>query len=122
MNSTGPGFQVITSAQAGEPGPTTPYYLNGIDLAGVAGSPRSLVTNKYGTIQPRIGFSEDLFGNGKTVLRGGFGTFFERLQGNLIYNSATDTPFAFSPTAQQVYLSNPRHQPCERHHCSNAVL
>src|SRR6185437_7884834 len=40
-------------------------------------------------------------------LRGGFGTFFERLQGNLIYNSATDTPFAFSPTAQQVYVSDP---------------
>ncbi len=107
MNSTGPGFEVITSAQAGEPGPATPYYLNGIDLAGVAGTPKGLVTNQYATLQPRIGFSEDLFGNGKTVLRGGFGTFFERLQGNLIYNSATDTPFAFSPTAQQVYLSNP---------------
>jgi hypothetical protein len=107
MNSTGPGFQVITSAQAGEPGPPTPYYLNGIDLAGVGGTPRGLVTNKYGTVQPRIGFSEDLFGNGKTVLRGGFGTFFERLQGNLVYNSATDTPFAFSPTAQQVYFTNP---------------
>ncbi len=107
MKSDGPGFQQVTSAQSGEPGPTTPYYLNGMDRAGVGGTPRSLVTNRYGTLQPRIGFSEDIFGNGKTVLRGGFGTFFERLQGNLIYNSATNTPFAFSPTAQQVYLSNP---------------
>jgi hypothetical protein len=105
--STGPGFTTITSAQSGEPGPATPYYLNGIDLAGQGGIPKQLVTNRYGTIQPRIGFSEDLFGNGKTVLRGGFGTFFERLQGNLIYNSATDSPFAFSPTANQVYFSNP---------------
>ena len=107
MNPTGPGFQVVTGKQSGEPGPATPFYLNGIDLAGVNGTPKQLVSNKYATIQPRIGFSEDMFGNGKTVIRGGFGTFFERLQGNLIYNSATDTPFAFSPTANQVYFTNP---------------
>ncbi|MGA2569490.1 MAG: carboxypeptidase-like regulatory domain-containing protein [Terracidiphilus sp.] len=107
MLSTGPGFQSITSAQSGEPGPTTPYYLNGIDLAGMGGTPPQLVTNRYDTIQPRIGFSDDLFGNGKTVIRGGFGTFYERLQGNLIYNSATDSPFAITPTANQVYVSNP---------------
>ena len=107
MNAAGPGFTNVTSQQSGQPGGTLPFYLNGIDLAGVGGTPKQLVTNRYGTIQPRIGFSEDLFGNGKTVIRGGFGTFFERLQGNLIYNSATDSPFAFSPTAQQVYLSDP---------------
>jgi len=107
MLSTGPGFQNISSQQSGEPGATTPYYLNGIDLAGQGGTPKQLVTNMYNTIQPRIGFSEDLFGNGRTVLRGGLGTFYERLQGNLIYNSATDSPFAFSPTANQVYFSNP---------------
>jgi hypothetical protein len=65
-----------------------PSYINGMDLAGQFGTPRGLVTNVYGTIQPRVGFSEDLFGNGKTVLRGGFGTFFERMQGNDIYNTA----------------------------------
>jgi hypothetical protein len=107
MNSSGPGFVPITAKQSGQPGPTTPYYLNGIDLAGVGGTPKQLATNYYATVQPRIGFSEDLFGNGKTVLRGGIGTFYERLQGNLIYNSATDSPFANAPTAQQVYLTNP---------------
>jgi hypothetical protein len=107
MLSTGPGFVNITPAQSGEPGTTTPYYLNGIDLAGQGGVPKGLVTNMYNTIQPRIGFSEDLFGNGKTVLRGGIGTFYERMQGNLIYNSATDSPFAITPQANQVYFSNP---------------
>ena len=70
-----------------------PSYINGTDLAGVNGYPRGVVTNDYKTLQPRIGFSEDLFGNGKTVLRGGFGTFYERMQGNDIFGVATSAPF-----------------------------
>ncbi len=86
---------------------TVQYYLNGIGLAGVAGFPTGLVKNDYKTLQPRVGFSEDLFGNGKTILRGGFGTFFERLQGNDIYNAATTSPFAYNLSIGQNQFSNP---------------
>ena len=55
--------------------------------------PQGVVINDYKTLQPRVGFSEDLFGNGKTVLRGGFGTFFKRIQGNDIFGVATSAPF-----------------------------
>ncbi len=96
--STGPGFQVANGA---------PFYLNGVRLAGQGHTARSLVNNDYKTLQPRVGFSEDIFGNGKTVLRGGFGTFFERMQGNVIYNAATAAPFANTPSASSVYLSDP---------------
>ncbi len=41
------------------------------------------------------------------MLRGGFGTFFERMQGNDIYNAATSPPFAYNPGATNVYFSNP---------------
>ena len=98
MDPTGPGFRVLNGI---------PYYLNGIGLAGVNGFPHGLVTNDYNTLQPRVGFSEDLFGNGKTVLRGGFGTFFERMQGNDIYDTATTPPFAYNPSANNVYFSTP---------------
>ncbi len=83
------------------------FYLNGIGLAGQYGFPRGLVVNDYRTLQPRVGFSEDLFGNGKTVLRGGFGTFFERLQGNDIYNAATSSPFASNVSLSNGSLTNP---------------
>ena len=85
----------------------TPFYLNGIKLAGVNGFPRGNVQDKYYTWQPRIGFAYDLSGNGKTVVRGGFGMFFERVQGNDVYNAALNPPFAYQPTATNVLFSNP---------------
>lgn len=96
--STGPGFRVVNG---------TPFYMNGVALAAQAGTPAGLVKTDWNTLQPRVGFSEDIFGNGKTVLRGGIGTFYERLQGNDIYDVATAAPFANTPSASNVYLSDP---------------
>ena len=93
-----PGLQTVNG---------TSFYLNGIAIAGQGGTPRGLVNNWYKTYQPRIGFSYDLFGNGKTVLRGGFGTFFEREQGNDIYDIAGGAPFENTPSANNVELTNP---------------
>jgi hypothetical protein len=98
LDPNGPGFRKVEGAR---------FYMNGVTLAGQAGVPRGLVNNFYQTIQPRVGFSLDLVGNGKTVLRGGFGTFFERIQGNDIYNVAPNLPFSNTPAATNVRFSNP---------------
>jgi Carboxypeptidase regulatory-like domain len=106
-----PAFNSDGSFAAGSPGLQSvngaEYYLNGITIAGQNGTPRGLVRNYWKTYQPRFGFSYDLTGNGKTVLRGGFGTFFERIQGNDIYDTAGGAPFINTPAASDVEFTNP---------------
>ena len=43
-------------------------------------------------------------------MRGGFGTFYERLQGNDIYNAATAAPFANYSLSKQRVLQQPRNK------------
>ncbi|MBZ5689354.1 MAG: TonB-dependent receptor [Acidobacteriia bacterium] len=83
------------------------FYLNGIREAGVGGFPHGNVQNDYNTVEPRVGFAYNIGGDGKTVLRGGGGLFFERVQGNDVYNAALNPPFAYQPLATNVYFSDP---------------
>jgi len=47
---------------------------------------------RWGTVAPRIGFAWDLFGNGSTSLRGGFGISYERNFGNVTFNMIQNVP------------------------------
>ncbi len=103
LNSNGPGFGSVpgTALSADR------FYLNGITLSGKNGTPQGLVQNHWNNYGPRVGFAYDVGGDQKTVLRGGFGMFYERIQGNDVYNMGPNPPFSNNPSASNVYLSNP---------------
>ena len=83
------------------------FYTNGLGLDGLNGIPKGLVNNHWGAFGPRIGFAYDVNGRGKTVVRGGIGVMYERIQGNDMYNGATNVPFNSHVSLANVLLANP---------------
>ena len=86
------------------------FYTNGIGIGGKNGIPKGLVNDSWANFGPRLGFSYDLTGKGKTVVRGGFGMMYERVQGNDMYNGAVNPPGDLNPTLNGVSLENPGQQ------------
>lgn len=105
LDTSGPGFTTVTGVSHAVS--NIPFYLNGVALAGRNGEPRSMVETDYDDLAPRVGFAYALTGDSKTVLRGGFGMFYEQLSGNDIYDSGSNPPFSYVPSANNVFFSDP---------------
>ncbi len=62
------------------------------------GTGRQLYADSWKMIEPRVGFSYDLNGDGKTAIRGGVGIFHDRIFDNLFGNANSNPPFQASQT------------------------
>jgi len=58
-----------------------------------AGPNRSLMEQDFNNFAPRVGFAFDVFGNGKTAIRGGVGQFYQRERLSPLLGMATNPPF-----------------------------
>jgi len=80
--------------------------VNGMRVPGTNGNPLNTYSQDPIAFAPRLGFAYDVFGNGKTALRGGFGVFYNRLDGNRVYNMSALPPVAFTPTVYYSTISS----------------
>ena len=58
-------------------------------------------------IAPRFGFSYAPFNDDKTSIRGGFGMFYDKVEGNLIFSQVNLPPFVSTPNFDNGNLTNP---------------
>lgn len=74
--------------------------------AGVAGPNKYLRDQNFHQFAPRIGIAYDLFGNGKTAIRAGFGQFYQRDR-TAIYTLTSNAPFSLNASGYVRTLDGP---------------
>jgi hypothetical protein len=84
----------------------SPNAMLGQLFPGDPGVPKGGTATNYNHVSPRAGFSWDAYGNGKTVVHGGAGLFFNSVAGNEWMLSQNFQPFAVRMTGAFKHVSS----------------
>ena len=75
--------------------------------------PAGTANTYWHTWAPRLGFAWDLTGHQNTVVRGGLGVFYERIEGNFIFSAVNNPPFIQQSTVYNGNVENPAAAPLQ---------
>jgi hypothetical protein len=93
--------------QAGAQSTRFPSAPKGLLLEGDPGVPAGVLDTSFTKFAPRVGFALDVFGNGKTSLRGAYGVFYSFSQETFVGN-LEQQPFTLAVTLNNTTnLTNP---------------
>lgn len=73
--------------------PTAPL---GLVFSGDPGIPDGIFKTPWNNFAPRVGFAYDVFGNGKTSVRGGYGVFFSQIDQVRVSNNLVQQPYSLT--------------------------
>ena len=94
--ATGPRALIGSIYNNGSPAFVNGLYANGMGLAGKNGYPAGLINDRGIHYAPRLGIAYNIAR--KTVIRTGAGVFYDRFQGNPVFDMLPNPPSTIRPT------------------------
>src|SRR5262245_43304209 len=89
--------EIVPATYIGRIVPGTGKLVNGVFPAG-QGIEQGLYRNRGVHFAPRFGFAYDVVGDQRLVMRGGIGTFYDRPQGNTVFDLVQNPPTTIQQT------------------------
>lgn len=89
-------LNAISQFRPGQQSTVYPTAPEGYVFPGDAGVSENTIANRWHDFAPRVGFAYDVFGNGKTAVRGAYGIFYTFVRTQALNNFSSNQPFGIT--------------------------